>query len=41
MAKIILFDEEARRALQRGMNALADTVKVTLGPRRPQRRARH
>jgi chaperonin GroEL len=32
MAKIILFDEEARRALQRGMNALADTVKVTLGP---------
>ena len=32
MAKIILFDEEARRALQRGMNTLADTVKVTLGP---------
>ena len=32
MAKIILFDEEARRALQRGMNVLADTVKVTLGP---------
>jgi chaperonin GroEL len=32
MSKIILFDEEARRALQRGMNALADTVKVTLGP---------
>jgi chaperonin GroEL len=32
MAKIILFDEEARRALQGGMNTLADTVKVTLGP---------
>ena len=32
MSKIILFDEEARRALQHGMNALADTVKVTLGP---------
>jgi chaperonin GroEL len=32
MAKIILFDEEARRALKRGMNTLADTVKVTLGP---------
>ena len=32
MAKIILFDEDARRALQRGMNALADAVKVTLGP---------
>src|SRR5690348_15112087 len=32
MAKTILFNEEARRALQRGMNTLADTVKVTLGP---------
>ena len=32
MAKIILFDEAARHALQRGMNVLADTVKVTLGP---------
>src|SRR3954452_9183306 len=32
MPKIILFDEEARRALQRGMDTLADTVKVTLGP---------
>jgi chaperonin GroEL len=32
MAKTILFDDEARRALERGMNALADTVKVTLGP---------
>jgi chaperonin GroEL len=33
MAKMIAFDEEARRGLERGMNALADTVKVTLGPR--------
>jgi chaperonin GroEL len=33
MAKIISFDEEARRALERGMNTLADAVKVTLGPR--------
>ena len=33
MAKIILFDEEARRALERGMDTLADTVKVTLGPK--------
>ena len=33
MAKMMLFDEEARRALERGMNALADTVKVTLGPK--------
>jgi chaperonin GroEL len=33
MAKIIAFDEEARRGLERGMNALADAVKVTLGPR--------
>ena len=32
MAKIIPFDEEARRALERGMDILADTVKVTLGP---------
>ncbi|CEK15656.1 chaperonin GroL [Chthonomonas calidirosea] len=32
-AKILLFDEEARRALERGVNALADAVKVTLGPR--------
>jgi len=31
--KILLFDEEARRALERGVNQLADTVKVTLGPR--------
>src|SRR5512145_1323932 len=33
MAKMISFDEEARRALERGMNQLADTVKVTLGPK--------
>src|ERR1700744_3086227 len=33
MSKIILFDEDARRALERGMNQLADTVKATLGPR--------
>jgi chaperonin GroEL len=31
-AKNILFDEEARRALERGANAIADAVKVTLGP---------
>jgi chaperonin GroEL len=33
MAKKIHFDEEARRGLERGLNQLADTVKVTLGPR--------
>jgi chaperonin GroEL len=33
MAKLIAFDEEARRGLERGLNILADTVKVTLGPR--------
>jgi len=32
-AKEILFDEQARRALERGVNILADAVKVTLGPR--------
>ena len=32
-AKVLLFDEEARRALERGVNQLADAVKVTLGPR--------
>src|ERR1051326_1940190 len=31
--KILLFEEEARRALERGINTLADAVKVTLGPR--------
>lgn len=33
MAKEILFNEEARRAIERGVNQLADAVKVTLGPR--------
>ena len=33
MAKIIAFDEEARRGLERGMNVLADAVRVTLGPK--------
>ena len=33
MAKTIAFDEEARRGLEKGLNTLADAVKVTLGPR--------
>ncbi|MCI2422579.1 chaperonin GroEL [Saccharopolyspora sp. K220] len=33
MAKMIAFDEDARRGLERGMNTLADAVKVTLGPK--------
>ena len=33
MAKIIKFDTEAREGLRRGVNALADAVKVTLGPK--------
>ncbi|MHC5724874.1 MAG: chaperonin GroEL, partial [Nostoc sp.] len=33
MAKIIAFNEESRRALERGVNALADAVKITLGPK--------
>jgi len=33
MAKTIKFDEQARRALERGMNQLADAVRVTLGPK--------
>src|SRR4030081_1537975 len=33
MAKSLEFDEEARRALERGVNRLADAVKVTLGPK--------
>ena len=33
MAKIIMFDEQARRALESGMNQLADAVRVTLGPK--------
>ncbi|MDO5726333.1 MAG: chaperonin GroEL [Bowdeniella nasicola] len=33
MAKMIAFDEEARRGMENGLNTLADTVKVTLGPK--------
>src|ERR1700678_3449438 len=33
MAKLIAFDETARRALENGMNQLVDAVKVTLGPK--------
>ena len=33
MAKLVVFGEEARRGLERGMNILADTVRVTLGPK--------
>ena len=33
MAKVILYGEEARKALQRGVDQLADTVKITLGPK--------
>jgi len=33
MPKIIAFDEDARRSLERGMNQLADAVRVTLGPK--------
>jgi len=33
MAKLIVFGEDARRGLERGMNLLADTVRVTLGPK--------
>ena len=33
MAKIVSFKEESRRALERGINALADAVSVTLGPK--------
>ena len=33
MAKMIAFDEEARRGLETGLNTLADAVKVTLGPK--------
>ncbi|AZQ72101.1 chaperonin GroEL [Streptomyces luteoverticillatus] len=33
MAKTLKFDEDARRALERGVNKLADTVKVTIGPK--------
>ncbi len=33
MAKILKFDDEARRALEAGVNKLADAVKVTIGPK--------
>ena len=33
MAKDIIYGEEARKALERGVNHLADTVKVTMGPK--------
>ena len=33
MAKQIKYGEEARRAIEKGVNALADTVKITLGPK--------
>ena len=33
MAKQIIFGEEARKAIERGVNQLADTVKITLGPK--------
>ncbi|MEO1401627.1 MAG: chaperonin GroEL, partial [Cyanobacteria bacterium J06635_1] len=33
MAKLVVFDEKSRQALERGVNALADAVKITLGPR--------
>ena len=33
MSKILEFDEEARRSLERGVNALADAVRVTIGPK--------
>ena len=33
MAKKIIYGEEARRSLEKGVNALADTVKITLGPK--------
>lgn len=33
MSKLIIYDEEARRALERGVNKVADTIKVTLGPK--------
>ena len=33
MAKIVSFSDESRRALEQGVNALADAVKITLGPK--------
>ncbi len=40
MAKELRFSQEARNAILRGVNILADVVKVTLGPR-PKRKERH
>ena len=34
MAKLIKFNEEARKKLEKGVNTLADAVKITLGPKR-------
>ena len=39
MAKQIQYGEQARRRLEKGVNALADTVKITLGPEGSQRGA--
>jgi len=33
MAKIVTFNEKARRSLERGVNALADAIRITLGPK--------
>ena len=33
MSKLICFGEDARKAMERGVNQLADTVKVTMGPK--------
>jgi chaperonin GroEL len=33
MPKIVVFDEESRQALERGVNSLADAVRITLGPK--------
>ncbi|MGB3492853.1 MAG: chaperonin GroEL [Elainellaceae cyanobacterium] len=33
MAKLVIFDEESRQALERGVNAIADAVRITLGPK--------
>ena len=35
-AKMIIFDEQARKAIERGVNQLADTVKVHFGPKRQE-----
>ncbi|MGB3616019.1 MAG: chaperonin GroEL, partial [Elainellaceae cyanobacterium] len=33
MAKFVVFDEKSRQALERGVNAIADAVRITLGPK--------